>query len=63
MFFWGGGRCRCLYTSNKQTTLALSSIELESVAATLETKEGIWIKAILEELKLFSYVNTYICTH
>ena len=39
--------------SKKQTTVALSSTEAEYVGAALAVKEGIWIKAILEELNLF----------
>ena len=35
-----------------QTTIALSSTEVEYVGVALVAKERIWIKAILEELKL-----------
>ena len=36
-----------------QTTIALSSTEVEYVGVALVAKERIWIKAILEELNLF----------
>ena len=42
------------WKSKKQTTVALSSTEAEYVAAALAAKEGIWIKAMLEEFKLFA---------
>ena len=42
------------WRSKKQTTVALSSTEAEYVAAALAAKEGVWIKSILEELKLFN---------
>ena len=66
--WWGDvddrkSRCSYVYTlagvailckSKKQTTVALSSTEVEYVAAALAAKEGIWIKAMLEEFKLFA---------
>ena len=38
------------WRSKKQATVSLSSTEAEYVAATLAAKEGIWLKAILEEI-------------
>ena len=40
------------WRSKKQATVSLSSTEAEYVAATLAAKEGIWLKAILEEINL-----------
>ena len=41
------------WRSKKQSTVALSSTEAEYVATALAAKEGIWIKAIFEELNIF----------
>ena len=41
------------WQSKKQTTVALSSTEAKYVSAALTAKEGIWIKAVLDELNLF----------
>ena len=41
------------WRSKRQTSVALSSTEAEYVAAALTTKEGIWIKTIIEELDIF----------
>ena len=43
-----------LWKSKKQTTVALTSTEAEYVVAALAAKEGIWIKAMFEEFKLFT---------
>ena len=40
------------WRSKRQTSVALSSTEAEYVAAALTTKEGIWIKTIIEELDI-----------
>ena len=50
------------WKSKKQTTVALSSTEAEYVVAALAAKEGIWIKAMLEELKLLTIpIVTLFC--
>ena len=37
----------------KNATIALSSTKAKYVAVALATEEGIWLKAILEEINLF----------
>ena len=50
------------WKSKKQSTVGLSSTKADYVATTLMVKEGIWIKVMLEELKLLTIpIVTLFC--
>jgi len=51
VFIMAGGAVS--WSSKKQDSVALSSMEAEYMAATSATKEAIWITTFLNELKLF----------
>jgi hypothetical protein len=59
VFTFAGGAIA--WRSKRQSSVALSSTEAEYVAVALTTKEGLWIKTILEELGIIniSRVNIY----
>ncbi|CEP00028.1 hypothetical protein PBRA_007762 [Plasmodiophora brassicae] len=42
--------CPVSFRSKKQTTVALSSCEAETVASTLAATEGVWLRNVLDEL-------------
>ena len=59
VFMFAGGAIS--WRTKKQTTVALSSTEAEYVAASLATKEGLWLKIILFELDVIklSHIKMY----
>lgn len=46
--------CPVSWSSKKQTTVATSSSEAEYVALSLATSEGLWLKGILEDMKVIA---------